>query len=122
MKATITSIELKGPFKFFALSAIALKILKQLKSTHYKEFKKKTWTTHYSMTLWNAEGELKEFARGGVHPGAMKNSGKITKEIRTITIDTELLPNWSAAKKLLEGGKSVEVLKNYGKVTCTTLS
>jgi len=106
MRATITSIELKGPFKFFALSATALKILKQLKSTHCKEFKKKgIWTTHYTMTLWNTEEELKEFARSGAHLEAMKNSGKIAKEIRTITIDTEVLPNWSAAKKLLEKGK-----------------
>lgn len=106
MKATITSIELKGPFKFFALSATALKILKQLKSTHCKEFRKKgIWTTHYTMTLWNTEEELKEFARSGAHLEAMKNSGKIAKEIRTITIDAEVLPNWSAAKKLLEGGK-----------------
>ena len=30
MKATITSIELKGPLNFFALSANALNIIKQL--------------------------------------------------------------------------------------------
>ena len=106
MKATITSIELRGPFKFFALSATALKILKQLRATNYKDFKKKgVWTTHYTMPLWNTEEEVREFAHSGAHLEAMKNSGKIAKEIRTITIDAEALPNWSEAKKLLEKGK-----------------
>ena len=106
MKATITSIELRGPFKFFALSATALKILIQLRATNYKDFKKKgVWTTHYTMTLWKTEEELKEFAHSGAHLEAMKNSRKIAKEIRTITIDAESLPNWSTAKKLLEKGK-----------------
>lgn len=105
MKATITSIELKGPFKFFALSAQALKILKQLRATHCKDFKKKgLWTTHYTMTLWNSEEELKEFAKTGAHLEAMRNSGKIAKEIRTITVDATVLPNWEEAKKLLESG------------------
>ena len=106
MKATITSIELRGPFKFFALSATALKILKQLRATNYKDFKKKgVWTTHYTMTLWNTEEELKEFAHSGAHLEAMRNSGKIAKEIRTITIDAEILPDWDEAKKLLENAK-----------------
>lgn len=106
MKATITSIELKGPLKFFALSANALKIIRQLKATSYKDFKKRgVWTTHYTMTLWNNENELKEFARSGAHLDAMKKSKEIAKEIRTITIDTDALPSWDEAKKLLENAK-----------------
>ena len=106
MKATITSIELKGPLKFFALSARALKIIRQLKATNCKDFKKRgIWTTHYTMTLWNNESELKEFARSGAHLDAMKKSKEIAKEIRTITIDTDALPSWDEAKKLLENAK-----------------
>lgn len=106
MKATITSIELKGPLKFFALSSQALKIIRQLKSTNCQEFKKRgIWTKHYTMTLWENEAELKEFALSGAHVEAMKISNKIAKEIRTITIDTDSLPNWKEAKKLLEKGK-----------------
>jgi hypothetical protein len=41
MKATITSIELKNPLKFFALSSYALKIMKQMKSANIQDFKKK---------------------------------------------------------------------------------
>ena len=106
MKATITSIELKGPFKFFALSASAFRIIKQLKATKFKDFKKKgIWTKHYTMTLWNNENELREFARSGAHLDAMKKSKSIAKEIRTITIETETLPSWSEAKILLEKAK-----------------
>ena len=106
MKATITYIELNGPFKFFALSAKALSIIKQLKATNYKDFKKKgVWTKHYTMTLWNNEEELKAFAKSGAHLKAMQSSAKIAKEIRTITIDAEKLPNWKEAKILLEKGK-----------------
>ena len=109
MKATITSIELKGPLKFFALSTKALKIVKQLKSTNYKDFKKRgVWTKHYTMTLWNNEEELKEFARSGAHLEAMKISKQIAKEIRTITIEAYTLPNWKEAIKLLEKGKVIK--------------
>lgn len=109
MKATITSIELKGALKFFVLSVKALKIVKQLKSTNYKDFKKKgLWTKHYTMTLWNNEEELKEFARSGAHLEAMKISKQIAKEIRTITIDANTLPNWKDAIKHLENGKIIK--------------
>lgn len=106
MKATITSIELKGPLKFFALSAKALEIIKQLKSTNYKDFKKKgIWNKHYTMTLWNNENDLKEFAKSGAHLDAMKKSKSIAKEIRTITVETDSLPTWKEAIKLLENAK-----------------
>jgi hypothetical protein len=109
MIATITSIELRGPFKYFALSAKALKIVKQLKTTNYKAFKNRGfWTTHYTMTLWNNKEEMQEFARSGAHLEAMKYSKNIAKEIRSITIDAEELPNWKVAKKLLEGGKVIK--------------
>ncbi|MEQ8624152.1 MAG: DUF3291 domain-containing protein [Vicingaceae bacterium] len=106
MKATLTSIELKGPLKFFALSKEAMGIIKQLKSTNCKDFKKKGfWTKHYTMTLWNNEKELKDFAKSSAHLSAMKKSSQLAKEIRTITIDSNILPDWKKAKKLLEGGK-----------------
>ena len=109
MKATITSIELKGPLKFFVLSSSAFKIIKQLKATNCRDFKKKgIWTTHYTMTLWNNEDELKGFARSGAHLKAMAASKKIAKEIRTITIDTDFLPNLTEAEILLKKGKVIK--------------
>lgn len=106
MKATITSIELRGPLKFFALSASALKILKQLKTTNSADFKKRgIWTKHYTMSLWHNEQEMRAFATSGAHLDAMKLSRKIAKEIRTITIDADKLPDWKTAIALLEKGK-----------------
>ena len=106
MKVTITSIELKGPLKFFVLSSQALKIIRQLKATNCKDFKKRGfWTKHYTMTLWNDEQELKDFAKSGAHLEAMKISSNIAKEIRTLTIDSDTLPKWNEAKALLEKGK-----------------
>ena len=106
MKVSITSIELKGPLKFFLLSMHARKILMQLKATSYKAFKKRgIWTTHYTMTLWNSEEEMREFVRSGAHLEAMKASKKIAKEIRSFTYDADQLPDWKEAKRLLENGK-----------------
>lgn len=59
------------------------------------------------MTLWNNEDELKDFARSGAHLDAMKTSEKIAKEIRTITIDSDNLPDWNEAKVLLQKGKVI---------------
>ncbi|MFS4469409.1 DUF3291 domain-containing protein [Maribacter sp. 2210JD10-5] len=108
MKATITSIELKGPFQFFMLSLMARKVMKQLKTTDHIDFKNKGfWTKHYTMTLWESEDEMKKFARSGAHKEVMVNSGQIAKQIRTVTIDAETLPSWSVAKQLLMEGKTI---------------
>lgn len=109
MKVVITSIELRGPLKFFALSASALKILKQLKATNSLDFKKRgIWTKHYTMSLWNNEKEMRDFAMSGAHLEAMKTSKKIAKEIRTTTIEADKLPDWKTAITLLENGKVIK--------------
>lgn len=103
MKVTITSIELKSPFKFFPLSLYAWRILRQLKSTGYVAMKKSgLGLKHYTMTLWENETELKSFASSGAHLEAMKKSRKIAKEIRTLTMDADALPDWPKAKTLLQ--------------------
>lgn len=105
MKVVITSIELKGPLKFFLLSNEARKIIKQLKGTRCLAFKKRGfWIKHYTMTLWKDENELKEFATSGAHLEAMKAGEKIAKEINTIIIDRNQLPSWQEAERLLESG------------------
>lgn len=108
MKLTITYIELKGPFKFFLLSKRALAIIRQLKTTNCNSFKKTgVWTKHYTMTLWNSETELKDFAKSGAHLTAMKKSSEIAKEIKTLTLDAEHLPSWVEAKKMLAGVQGI---------------
>jgi hypothetical protein len=109
MKATITSIKLKGPLKFFLLSWKALHIIRQLKTTNCKAFKKRgIWTMHYTMTLWNSKEELRAFSESGAHLEAMKMSKELAQEIRTITIDAEKLPDWKTAKQLLEQGHVIK--------------
>ncbi|MFK7926104.1 MAG: DUF3291 domain-containing protein [Bacteroidia bacterium] len=109
MKITITLLELKSPFKFFALSRYALDITRQLKATNCAAFKKQgVWTKHYTMTLWASESELKDFARSGAHLESMKKSKSIAKEIITLTIDGTQLPDWKEAKERLESeGKRI---------------
>jgi heme-degrading monooxygenase HmoA len=59
------------------------------------------------MTLWNNESDLREFSKSGAHLAAMKNGSQIAKEIRTITIETDTLPNWKEAMRLLEEGNVI---------------
>mgnify|MGYP006173261427 CR=1 FL=1 len=81
MKVTITSIELKNPLKFFSLSYRAMQVLQQLKNSPCAGVKKTGfWTKHYTMTLWENEQALKDFAKSGAHLAAMKESAKIAKE------------------------------------------
>ncbi|MBX2971391.1 MAG: DUF3291 domain-containing protein [Cyclobacteriaceae bacterium] len=103
MMVTITSIQLKSPFKFFALSYRAMNIMFQLKKTNVAQMKKQGfWTKHYTMTAWNSEQELKDFAKSGAHLEAMKLSADIATEIRTLTMPMDQLPDWKTAKQLLE--------------------
>ncbi|MGV3598829.1 MAG: DUF3291 domain-containing protein [Bacteroidota bacterium] len=107
MFVTITSLELKSPLKFFALSLYALRIINQLKNTPCVD--KKTngvWTKHYTMTLWKTEEDLKTFAKQGAHLEAMRKSGLIAKQIRILTYQADKLPDWKTAKqKLLTEGR-----------------
>lgn len=111
MKVTITSIELKSPFHFFALSLRAFRIIKQLQSTKGIVQKKTRgfWTKHYTMTLWEDEMSLKAFAKSGAHLDAMKISKDLAREIRTFTYEANQLPGWSEAKTHLRSNGRVMV-------------
>ena len=103
MYITITSITLRSPWKFFALSRYALDISRQLKKTPVREFKKRgVGLTHYTMTLWNNAEDLKEFAKSGAHAMAMRKTNKLAHEVRTLTLPQEVLPSWAEAKQMLE--------------------
>jgi len=107
MYATITSIQLTGPFQFFKLSYLAMKIVEQLKhDPACKKYRSRGfWTLHYTMSLWQDEQSLKEFARKGAHLHGMKNSKALATEIRTYTYAADQLPDWKTAKELLKKGK-----------------
>jgi heme-degrading monooxygenase HmoA len=104
MYITITSLELKGPLHFFKLAGIALSISRQLKSSEgFVQYKKTGfWTSHYTMSLWKSENDLKNFARSGAHLDAMKRYKDVAMEIRTLTLMADRFPAWSMAKEMLQ--------------------
>jgi hypothetical protein len=103
MIVTITSIELRSPLKFFALSWHALKIIKQLKGTDYISYKGTgIWTSHYTMTSWPGVESMKEFALSGAHREAMKKTAELAKEVRILTLEMPELPVWKTAKEMLK--------------------
>lgn len=103
MYITITSLELKGPSHFFKFAGMAMKVTRQLKANDgFVQFKKTGfWTVHYTMSLWETEKDLKNFARSGAHLEAMKRYREVAREIRTLTLAADKLPNWSMAKEML---------------------
>lgn len=104
MYITITSLELKGPFYFFKLAGTALQITRQLKTSEgFVEYRKTGfWTSHYTMSLWKTEKDLKNFARSGAHLNAMKRYREVASEIRTLTLMADKFPDWTMAKEMLK--------------------
>lgn len=108
MLVVISSIKLKSIFHFFSLSHYALFVTLQLKKTNCVRFKKQGfWNNHYTITMWNNKADMKAFSACGAHLNAMKNSAKIAKEIRTICITANEVPNWEEAKRLLDKAKPI---------------
>jgi hypothetical protein len=102
MIVVVTSLELKSPFTFFALSYNAMKIIRQMKQTSCVAYKSTGfWTSHYTMSLWKSADEMKQFARSGSHLQAMKKSSLIAREIRTLVVEADALPSWAVAKERL---------------------
>ena len=111
MIITITSLRLKTIWNFFGLANYALSIVKQMKNEKgLIKFKKRgAGFTHYTLSAWESEEDLKRFARTGAHLEAMKQSAKIASEIWTYTYKAGHIPDWKEAKKLLmEKGKSIK--------------
>jgi len=99
----MTSIELKSPFKIFALLIHILNIANQLRTTNCLEFKKKgNWTKYYTITLWRNNDDIKKFVYSGAHMYAIRKSKRMVKEIRTLTIEADGLPSWKEAIILLK--------------------
>lgn len=104
MHITITFIELRHVFKFFALSGYALKILGQLKKEKgFKDFKKTgIGKLHFTLTVWETEEDLKRFARSGAHLEAMKQSASMAAVVGTYTYQADVIPGWAEAKQLVK--------------------
>ena len=55
---------------------------------------------HHTVSAWNSEVEMKEFARSGAHLAAMKISGKPAEEIRTYAYESDEMP--SRSQKIID--------------------
>jgi heme-degrading monooxygenase HmoA len=108
MHITVTSIQLRSVWQFFALSNHGRKIQSQAqKSPGFVKMKNTGWgKLHFTLSGWESEAAMKQFARGGAHLDAMKQSAKLATELRTYTYEADQLPDWNTAKQLLlEKGK-----------------
>ncbi len=107
MVATLTSLELKSPLKLISFMGQVMQIVKQLKASNCITFKLSGfWTKHYTMTLWESAEASLGFARSGFHVESMRLSASLSKEIRTLTIESDHLPSWKEAKeRLLKEGR-----------------
>ena len=111
MVVTITSIKLRKLWYFFILSYLGLKVQLGIKSK--KGFLKMKNTgfgyLHYTLTVWESEADMKDFARSsGEHLEAMNWSRKLATEVRAYTFETNEIPDWSEAKRLvLEKGRVI---------------
>ena len=108
MVITITSLELRHWWDFFKLSLWGLKIVRQTKTQKgFIEMKNTGFGyLHFTLSAWETEADVKNFARSGAHLEAMKQSRKLATEIRIYTFRSDEIPDWKDAKRLLfERGK-----------------
>lgn len=110
MTVTITSIKLRKLRYFFILSYLGLKVQLGIKSkTGFIRMKNTGFGyLHYTLTAWESEKDMKDFARSGEHREAMRWSRKLATEVRAYTFEAEELPDWKTAKELVfEKGRVV---------------
>lgn len=108
MIVTVTSIRLRSLWKYFRLIRFSFKVtLQARKQSGFIRFKNTGWGyMHYTLTTWESITSMQQFARSGAHVKAMKASKELGTEIRTYTYESDAMPAWPEAKKLLhERGK-----------------
>ncbi|MFM9945202.1 MAG: DUF3291 domain-containing protein [Bacteroidia bacterium] len=103
MIITITSLKLRSLWKFFRLSLHGMKVMKQTKNQKGFIRIKNTgfgfW--HYTLSAWETEEDVKNFAKSGAHLQAMKESAAIATEIGIYTYKSDKMPDWKEAKELV---------------------
>ena len=108
MIVTITSLHLRTLFKFFRLSLHGMRVMQQAKSQKGYIKMKNTGLgyKHYTLSAWETLEDVKQFSKSGAHLEAMKECTAIATEIGIYTYETDKIPSWSEAKKLVnEKGK-----------------
>ena len=108
MVITVTSLKLRRPWYVFRLYYLSFRIVAQTKQQQGFISMKNTgfgyW--YYTLSVWESEADVKQFARTGAHLHAMKQSRSLSTEISTYTFQSNQIPNWKEAKQLLlDNGK-----------------
>jgi hypothetical protein len=111
MIIAITSIRLRSMWNLFKFGSHVGQILKQIKSQKGFIAMKASPSigyTHYTVSAWENETDLKIFARSGAHLNAMKQTAKIATEVNSYVYQDETIPDIKNAKRLLaEKGKVI---------------
>ena len=105
MSITITYIRLNSLWKFFRLSWLGYKIMKQAqKQPGFIRMKNTGFGyMHYTLSAWENEAAMKAFAyKPGAHLDAMKESRRLASAIGTYTFQSEKLPDWEEARRLVD--------------------
>jgi hypothetical protein len=100
---TITSIRLKSWWHFFELARLSIAIQEQLKKQNgFISMKRSGFGyIHYTLSVWQSEEALKLFAKEGSHRVAMSRTAAVATETLTHTYQSDNIPNWKEARRLL---------------------
>lgn len=103
MYVSITHLELKSITKLFRFISMTSKVNKQVKladgiqSVSAIGFYKNFWTR----TAWNSKEDMLKFMKTGEHAQAMKNFKKVANGVDVYGFETDHIPSWKEAKRLL---------------------
>jgi heme-degrading monooxygenase HmoA len=103
MHITLTSLQLRSLWGFFRLSWYGLNIsLQAKKTTGFIQMKNTGFGyLHYTMSSWQSQAAMTDFAKSGVHLKAIKQSSSIASEIRIHSFEGDKMPSWDEAKLLI---------------------
>ena len=103
MIVTVTSLKFRKLWNFFRLSLYGMQVTKQSKTQKAFITMKNTGFgyMHYTLSAWETEEDVKNFAKSGAHLQAMKEIAAIATQIATYTYEADKMPYWKEAKELL---------------------
>ncbi len=113
MIVTVTYFKTRSVFKSSMLWIYEYKIKKQMKQkdTRCRGYKSTAfWRDVYTMTLWDNKEDMRKFVMSGAHKESMKDTAKLGKTFKSITIETDKMLDWKTAKKKIhEEGRVINL-------------
>ena len=119
MHITVTYLKLRSPWKVFQMAKHVGKIQQQAKQSpgFIQMATTGWWKLWFTLSAWESEETLKQFARSGAHLEAMKISTQLSPELSTYTFEAAQVPDWKEAKRLLAAHGKVMRLPSPAKPT-----